>query len=612
MKTPPFASRRFRKSCVLAFVLLLLTVLPFACQNDKLRHGDVPVIRGSELPQDIKVDPSLEMNPPLAKAVSIQKLKDKENNLLIVAEFNKGAIRSKYHAIQLSTGNVTLRDDGRGVDEVADDGKFSIALHEDLDALQRELDELNKNRGKLEKELSTGFKGREIVAQDISFLRDFDPDGFRDGKRIPVPTISLCHLLLDVSSEHSLMVVHSNVIHSAEANSVWSFGTLITAIANTPVTGVTGEDLLKSWLLAMQHDATANTDVAHARPDIYQLIKFAVIASGSPEGSFDATNWQTKPLDPSHFPMQLSAIVNRLDLRGNMGYGMTNSGEGRFIFIALNPETLDPILPGTTIILEYGIPLHTCAQVKAFGQKWYDLKTQTLGSPAYKTALKAITDVFATANAAPTRTNGSALNQMRTNDIVFSGNTDDKWEMREFKLDSLTHKFILSTTAQEPIEKYNEASAVDTPPDVNNLVAWINANEADVLADKHRVPLTVEDQVTHLPVPFLGAKARSENNRWTAPGVALETRHHFSLNTCTGCHRFETGTSFLHVGVSSGLSAFLTGIDIPDLMNPPVIHHFNDLEFRKGKMEDLLCTTCTRPFMTLLQALTFEPNAMVH
>lgn len=564
------------------------------------------------MPQDAAVNPAFEMNPPLAKAVSIQKLNGKENNLLVVAEFNKGAIRSRYHAIQLPTGKVILRDDGRGVDEVAEDGKFSIALHDDLDALQQELDEMDKNRDRLEKELSIGFKGREIVPQDISFLKDFHADDFKGGKRLRIPSRWLCHLGLDVSSEHSLMVVHDNVIHSPEAGSVWSFGTLITNIANTPVTGVTPSDLLKSWLLAMQHDATANTDLAHARPNIYPLIEFAVLASGSPAGSFDATNWQTRPLDPNHFPMQLTAIVNRLDLRGNMGYGMTNSGEGRFIFIALNPETLDPILPGTTIIFEYGIPLHTCAEVKAFGQKWYDLKTQTIGSPAYRSALKSITDVFSTANADPTRTNGSALNQIRTNDIVFSNNTDDKWEMREFKLDALTHKFALSTTAQEPIEKYNEASDVDTPPDVNNLVAWINAHEADVLADKHSVPLTVEDQVTHLPVPFLGAKARSENNKWTAPGVAPETRHHFSLNTCTGCHRHETNTNFLHVGVSSSLSGFLTGIDVPDPVNPSLLHHFNDLEFRQGKMEDLLCTTCTRPFLTLLKALTFEPNAMAH
>jgi hypothetical protein len=172
---------------------------------------------------------------------------------------------------------------------------------------------------------------------------------------------------------------------------------------------------------------------------------------------------------------------------------------------------------------------------------------------------------------------------------------------------------VLSTTAQEPIEKFNEASAVDTPPDVNNLVAWINAHEADVIADKHSVPLTVEDQVTHLQVPFLGAKARVENGRWNAPGVAPETRHHFSLNTCTGCHRQETNTpAFRHISANSTLSGFLTGIDAPDPVQPSITHHFNDLAFREDKLKGLLCTSCSRPFLDLMYLLTLEANTMVH
>jgi hypothetical protein len=613
MKNPLPALRHVRKFVVPGLVFLLLTALPFACLNDKLPHEDVQILRGTDLPQDVAVNPAFEMNPPLAKIVSIQKLKDKDNNLLVVADFGKGTIKSSYHAIQLPTGKVILRDDGRGVDDVAGDGKFSIAIHDDLDLLQQELDEMDKNRSRLEKELSSGFKGREIVAQDISFLKDFRAVDFKAGKRIPIPDISLCPLLLDVSAPHSLMVVDHDVLTSPDAapalHGRWAFGTLITNIANTPVTGISPGDLLKSWLLRMQRDATANTDVAHARVGIYPLIKQAVVASGSPLGTFDETNWETKPLDPYKFPVVLTAIVNRLDLRGNMGYGTNNTGEGRFIFNVLHPETGAVLLPAGTIIFEYAIPLHTCTELKAFAQRWYDLKSQTIGSPAYNTALKAITDVFSAANADPTRTNGSALKQIRTNEIVFTPFSDDHWEMREFKLDPATHILVLSTTAQEPIETFNETSALHTPQDVNNLVAWINAHQTEVLADKHSVPLTVEDQVSHLPVPFLGAKARSQDGKWTAPGVAPETRHHFSLNTCTGCHRQETNTDFLHVGAGSALSGFLTGIDVPDPVNPAVTHHFNDLQFRKEKMTELLCTDCSRTFRALL---TIAPNAMAH
>ena len=357
-------------------------------------------------------------------------------------------------------------------------------------------------------------------------------------------------------------------------------------------------------------DTVANTDTAKARPFIFTWIKAAVINSGSPEGSFDETNWQTKPLDPYKLSVRLAAVVNRIDLMGNFAYGQENSGEGRFIFQFQHPGTTLPAsLPGA-IILEYAIPLRTCAELQAYTQKWYDLKNHPLGSAAYNRALKEITDVFASANADPIRTNRSALKQMRTNENVLSH--DGNWEMREFTLDPVTHKFMLSTTQQEPIEKFNESSPVDTPPDVSNLVAWINAHEAEVLTDQHHVPLTVEDQATHIQVPFLGAKGRSGDALWIAPGVAPETRHHFSLNTCTGCHRQETNTPFLHVGGGSALSRFLVGTDVPDPVNPSIIHHFSDLEFRKDKMKDVLCTDCFQTFRLVMFALTHRPNAMVH
>ena len=590
-----------RKLSLLGLALLLLTVMPIACKK-------------TEVPQDVAVNPAFEMNPPIAKTVSIQKLDDKENNLLVVADFGKGTIKSQYHAIELASGKVVLRDDGQGVDETADDGKFSIAMHDDLTLLEQNIEAVEKNREQITKAMSVGFKGREVVQRDLSFLKDIRLEDFRKGRRIPSPPDLLCRSQLDVSPEHSLMVVHPDVLGSVEAQNMgaWTFGTLMNNIANEPVTGVSGGELLKSWLLALQHNSVANTDIANARPNIFAAIRDAIIQSGTPSGNFDETNWQTKPLDPYKFQVSLLAIVNRLDLRGNPGYGHTNGGEGRFVFELLDPETSGSITPAVTFILEYGIPIRTCVGSKDYAQKWYDLKNHPIGSPMYNSALKAITDVFSAANANPTRTNGSALNQFRTNDRALSRFTGNQWEMREFKLDPETHKFVLSTTAQEPIEKFNEASAVDTPPDVNNLVAWINANEADVLADKHSVPLTIEDQVTHAEVPFLGAKGRSENGRWDAPGVAPETRHHFSLNTCTGCHRQETNTGFLHINSGSLLSGFLTGIDVLDPVQPSITHHFNDLAFREDKLKDLLCTNCTRPFLELIGLFALQANAMVH
>ncbi|SHG47232.1 hypothetical protein SAMN04488109_0424 [Chryseolinea serpens] len=597
-----------RKLSLVSLALLLLTVMPIACKVDVPPDRDVKI----DGPQNLPVNPAFEMNPPIAKNVSIQKLDDKVNNLLVIADFGKGTIKSRYHAIQLTSGKVMLRDDGKGVDEIADDGKFSIAMHDDLEALEKDIEAVEKNLGQIEKEMAVGFKSREMVQRDVSFLKDIRLADFRKGGRIPPPPDGLCRSLLDVSAEHSLMVNSTSVTFSTETSGIrgWTFGTLLNNIANEGVTGVSASTLLKNILQIFLNDTVVNSDLAPARDHGIQVLIDLIERSSHPDpNSWDMSNWQEMPIDPYLLNMQLMAIVNRLDLRGNMGYGQINGGEGRFVFAMIAPNG-DFV---GNFILEYSIPIHTCAGLRAYAQQWYDLKNYPVGSPAYNTALKAITDVFTARNADPTRANGSALKVMRTNEFWLGDRGN--WEMREFKLDPASHQFVLSTTAQEPAEKFNEASAIDTPPDVNNLVAWINAHEAEVLADHHSVPLAVEDQVTHAPVPFLGAKANVENGRWNAPGVAPETRHHFSLNTCTGCHRQETNNpGFLHVGQEfRPLSGFLTGIDAPDPVQPSITHHFNDLAFRANKLKGLLCTTCEqRPFLDLMDVLTFEVNAMVH
>jgi hypothetical protein len=82
-------------------------------------------------------------------------------------------------------------------------------------------------------------------------------------------------------------------------------------------------------------------------------------------------------------------------------------------------------------------------------------------------------------------------------------------------------------------------------------------------------------------------------------------------------HRQETNTpDFRHIAPSVGsgpvLSGFLTGIDVPDPMLPSITHHFNDLAFREDKLEELLCSSCRRPFLDLIDLLEAQANAMAH
>ena len=108
-------------------VVIALMILMFeACKREK------------EIP-DVAVNPEFEMHPPLVSQVSISFLEnnDAPGNLLVVADFGKGTIKGQYHAINLGDEKVTLRDDGSGGDEKADDGKFSIIIKEDLEALKK-------------------------------------------------------------------------------------------------------------------------------------------------------------------------------------------------------------------------------------------------------------------------------------------------------------------------------------------------------------------------------------------------------------------------------------------------------------------------------------------
>ncbi|MDA7893701.1 hypothetical protein N9B38_02190 [bacterium] len=96
------------------------------------------------------------------------------------------------------------------------------------------------------------------------------------------------------------------------------------------------------------------------------------------------------------------------------------------------------------------------------------------------------------------------------------------------------------------------------------------------------------------------------NMPWPTPlDVDPVVRHRFALNTCSGCHRDETGVAFLHIGFSEAsrdrdvgstglggsalLSTFFVGGDpIKDPIAENVSRSFNDLERRKADLEQLL------------------------
>lgn len=397
----------------------------------------------------------------------------------------------------------------------------------------------------------------------------------------------------------------------------WTFGKLVEGLAGTTDPNQLNS-FVRNWLAHWESNVTVNGDFVPARPFIRNLV---------------ITPWETASgstvLDMKKAPLRLLAIVFRADLRqAPAGYGQPgNAGEARFVFGVLNLNSPSSV-PQFTVILEYGLDADDCAAIQNWAQSFHALGSLPFGQD-FNAALQGITDLFTTIGASPAKPNGSAINQVRTNEIALSF----PWELREFRL-----RAVVRQLPQEPIPTESTQAELGTAagaatsggttstiaqlkqvtvaqtPDADlqgqQIIAdYINTNEAAILSNTHVVPLSFQSQ------PFRGGAAPNNLNLgWDGPGGPCSTinnpvaRFNFSLNTCNGCHGDDTGTGFLQVhprsaGNPAFLSPFLTGgtaVDVCGLTN-----NFNDLERRRLDLCNLLAETCD-------QILAEEPLNLVH
>ncbi len=343
------------------------------------------------------------------------------------------------------------------------------------------------------------------------------------------------------------------------SDGAWSFGRLMTAMAgpNDPAVFV------RNWLAQWDTPQTINGFVVGSRTMNAAVTAPWLAASGGTR------------LDLTRAPFRLLAIVNRMDLR-NLAAG--SAGEGRFVFGVLDPAG-NPLQ--FTVILEYRLPATTNADVKQWADQWHALAGFPIGSAQYNQALETITNRFAGPNVAPTRPNGSSINQVRSNEIALSA----PWELREFHLDATRGGALV----EAPVAQTTDLTLNNSP----NLAAFVNQNTAALLNGTDVVPATFNG------APFLGGSALTNPGQfWNAPGISNnEARFQFSVNTCNGCHAGETGTVFLHVaprarGSVSVLSTFLTGKTQPDPVSGAP-RTFNDLDFRATSLGTVLCASTT-------------------
>lgn len=589
---------------------------------------------GNELLSKVEINPLHEMIPPIAQNIFIEELEkplDDGSNLRLVAEFEKGIMEDVFLAVLIEGEKFVLRDDGQGADIEKGDNKFSVYIIDDFEEVKRELNERQKLA--IDAQQNFDFVNRSMRPNNsLEEIRGFKFENVRKGvmTRVPIDLVKGIKRLSD--QRKTLMVTNVGVVEDpsrtfnpctnvGNPNGVWTFGQLMKQMASSNPAAVTDlqvSNFIRNWITNWRVDQLVNGETLLARTGINQIIENWNIKSGLAP----ADNVGVLKLEFA--PFKLLAIVNRLDLRGNSGYGFSNAGEGRFVFEALN-NLCNPM--EFTVIFEYGINKSSCLAVRAFAEEWNNLNAMVLGSPTYNDALENITNQFTQAGTNSDKPNGNSINQIRTNERAIGA----PWELREFNL-LVNGQLGLVDVKQEPAVKYNgfNAQAVSPIADVEKLATWVNDHAPAIEDNNYEVPIFLPDSIT----PFRGGHslfpADNSSQIWNGRGASGsqfinsdEARHVFSLNACSSCHGGETNTQFLHVrtasfGSEATLSGFLTGVTLADPAGRPIgsptSRTFNDLLRRNLDLSGLISSTCLkkRPFFEIAHKLTFNPVRMTH
>lgn len=526
-----------------------------------LRASSIAQVPGAQANHTVFVKRLKEINP--------------EGNALLILQFNDTTKMEKQLRININNRQQVFRDDGASGDEVAGDGRFSTVVNlnfSELTASQSRIKSLN-TQAKAGSKIPV-FNGRVLVGEREMALPLSEAE-LQPGQQVMLEPDATT---ATIDPEKSLIIRDPSVVEDPTRTfnpctgvgtpmGVWTFGYLMTQMANQPVTGINPSTFVRRWLRNWEINLAINGWGVLARPAVRNTVIVPwENASGGPGA----------PLNLRIAPFKLLAIVNRIDLRGNSGYTTNNAGEARFVFGVIDRRN-GCLVSEMTVILEYGIDQPDCDGIINWARQWVNLSSLPFG-PAFNAALEAITQQFAKAGAAPHKVNESALNQVRTNEFLPPQTGD--WELREFRLTMTkedpfpaTGQLIQTTVKQTPDEVLNNT---------NTLADYINANCGPILADSHIVPLNFPRSPFDPPLPnppgFLGGNSFVPPPFWNAPGIVCDpsppgdTRFKFSMATCSGCHFSETLTPFYHIrptpfGTPATLSAFLSG---PITVNDPV------------------------------------------
>lgn len=554
-------------------------------------------------PPELQFDPGLMRSPPEPLEVSIEVLPAPvpEGNARLRVRF-KEKMERKTLVIEGGAGPTLLREDG--------DGVFSAFVHFDAKPYEAELERRARAASRV-REVPV-FKNRMLVGTERI---EADRVLFEAGKIVPIKGYRGFPWLVDPKRE--LLINDVSVVDDPARTydpctgvgtqmGPWTFGKLMTEMANEPATGINASDFTLHWLQQWSADRVINGfTVTNRATGVNNVIinPWPKLANGK--------------LDLAQAPFRLLAIVNRIDLRGSTAYGSGNAGEARMVFglISCNPVGPQKAAEPFTVIFEYGIPKRSCAAIAAWAQQWRALGSLLLTTSAYNAALQAITDQFTLRDADFTKPpNRSALNQLRTNEFAIAPFfADTFWELREFRICGDGSACGLGQLEETTVAQTPDRSFQSQPA----LRDFINSNQSAILAGTDTVPLQLPSST-----PFrAGAIQPGAGFPWNAAGItSLDAREAFSLATCSGCHTVETGTSFLHIaprtaGNASKLSDFITGANMPK--TDPVSgvpRTFNALLDRQASLDAAATMTCRPNLSFPVEELfpRFGPPEFVH
>lgn len=524
----------------------------------------------SDAVDQTEVNPTFELLPPIADDVLVKKIPGDNEHLIVLAKFDKDCFKKRYLAVNVNNKKIILRDDGKEVDSLAGDAVFSVKMEIDTSNLKK----LLRNKNALQSSQPQFIYNARSIAGKTA-IAGIDADKFNRCLALSIKNIVTTPP--EKLKDHSLLITNLAVTedetrtwnvcrHKGKVDGPWTFKTLMKHLSSANQEYLIDDnalsDFVESWLMNwLTSDNVINGENVPARAAMNSIImKWKAESQALP-----APNVPIGKLDMRAAPFKLTAIVNRLDLRGNTGYGISNAGRGSFIFCLIQ----NCIASEFNIIFEYDIPIRSRDSLNAFAKQWYDLKDLDFSNPLYRERLQNITDRFTTCGRGSLKPDKNPFRCLRTNEAILSCTR----ELREFKLDSQLHKLRETTVEKEPATKYN---AKTTNADVERLAKFINENESLILQNKYTVPETFDYNnflAAHsiIELPGTGNPAATSLHHWDGTTIQnnsfitnANARQAFSLQTCSGCHSGETQTFFTMVdpvafGTEATLSGFLTG-----------------------------------------------------